>query len=75
MPYWIDLIVHQMRTFSGFQKDFLSNNEEISFWIGSMCGGNCCRFINLCKRITDKTLSSLSGCFLLDFTGRYGVLV
>jgi hypothetical protein len=75
MPYWIDLIVQQIRTFNGFQKDFLSNNEEINFLIGSMGGGNCCRFINLCERMAYRTLSLLSRCFLLNFTGRYGVLV
>jgi hypothetical protein len=31
MPYWIDLIVQQMRTFNGFQKDFLSKNDEKVF--------------------------------------------
>jgi hypothetical protein len=25
IPYWIDLIVQQMRTFNGLQRDFLSN--------------------------------------------------
>jgi hypothetical protein len=34
MPYWVDLIVRQMRTFNGFQRDFLSNREETSFLIG-----------------------------------------
>ena len=36
MPFWIDLIVQQMRTFNGFHRDFLSNMEENKFWIGFM---------------------------------------
>jgi hypothetical protein len=32
MPYWIDLIVRQMRTFNGFQRDFLSNSEREQFF-------------------------------------------
>ena len=32
MPYWIDLIVRQMRTFNGFQRDFLSNSEREKFF-------------------------------------------
>ena len=34
MPFWIDLIVHEMRTFNGFQRDFLSNMEENKFFDG-----------------------------------------
>ena len=32
MPFWIDLIVHQMCTFNGFQRDFLSNSEREKFF-------------------------------------------
>jgi hypothetical protein len=66
MPFWIDLIVCQMRTFNGFQRDFLSHRKVTSFLTGSMGEGNCCRFLNHCKRITHKTLSLLSVAFLLD---------
>jgi hypothetical protein len=75
MPYWIDLVVQQMRTFNGLQKDFLSNKEEINFWIGSMYGGNCCRFLNRCERITYNTLVVTIGCLPVRFQGRCGVLM
>jgi hypothetical protein len=64
MPYWIDLIVQQMRTLNGFQKNFLSNAKKESFLTGSMGEGNCCGFLNLCTRITHTTQSLLR--FLID---------
>ena len=49
-----------MRTVNGVQKESLSNNQEISFLIGSMGEGNCSRFLNFCERITNKSVSPLS---------------
>ena len=56
MPYWIDVIVQQMRTFNGFHRDFLSNMEENKFFDWFYGEGNCCRFLNRCTRTTHTKL-------------------
>jgi len=62
MPIFIPVGVlgeDQMRTVNGLQRESLSNNQEISFLGGSTGGGECRRFLNFCKQIIYKTLSSL----------------
>ena len=68
MPYQIELLMYRgsirltvkCDQIIELQHNFVFETEEKglpSFLIG---GGNCGRFVNFCKRITDKNLSNLT---------------